>query len=66
MVFLRFLLRFRLRLLRLMKMFKMLIFFSGLNFVLTFFLATKIAIIKIDAASATTPPSLEGIDRRLT
>jgi len=37
-----------------------------LNFVLTFFFITRIARIKIEAASATTPPSLDGIDRRMT
>lgn len=37
-----------------------------MNFVLTFFFVTRIAKIRIDAASATTPPSLEGIDRRIT
>jgi hypothetical protein len=42
------------------------IFLSGLNFVLMFFFITKIVRIIIDAASAITPPSLEGMDRRIT
>ena len=42
------------------------VFFKGLNFVLTFFFITRIDMIMIEAARATTPPSLDGMDRRIT
>jgi len=42
------------------------VFFIGLNFVLVFFFITKMAKIRIDATSATTPPSFDGIERRIT
>ncbi len=41
------------------------IFFVGLNFVFFVFLFTKIAMMAIDDTRATTPPSFEGIDRRI-
>jgi len=66
MAFLRFLLQFMLGLGRLRRIIKIIFFFVGLNFVLTFFFITRMARIKIEAASATTPPSLDGIDRRMT
>jgi len=43
-----------------------LIFFVGLNFVCIVFFLMSSGRIKIDIASATTPPILEGIDRRIT
>jgi len=42
------------------------IFFMGENFVDFDFVFTKIASIRIEAARATTPPSFDGIDRRIT
>jgi len=41
-------------------------FLKGRNFLLFLFPKTKIDKIKIEAAKARTPPSLEGIDRRIT
>jgi len=41
-------------------------FFVGLNFALMFFFITKIDRIMIEATSATTPPSFDGMDRRMT
>lgn len=43
-----------------------LIFFVGLNFDGLDFERTKIAGIKTDKARAITPPSFDGIDRRIT
>jgi hypothetical protein len=40
--------------------------FIGENLVLLFFFIDKIVKIKIDIASATTPPSFDGIDRKMT
>ena len=42
------------------------IFLAGLNFVLTFFFTARMARIRIEATSATTPPSFDGIDRKMT
>jgi len=41
-------------------------FFCGLNFVLILFFVDKTISIKIDATSAITPPSFDGMDRRMT
>lgn len=41
-------------------------FVIGLNFMVSPFFGIKITKIKIDATSATTPPNLEGMDRRTT
>jgi hypothetical protein len=41
-------------------------FLIGLNFVLTFFFITRVAKIMMEAASAITPPSFDGMDRRIT
>lgn len=43
-----------------------LIFFVGLNFVCIVFFLMRRGRIKIDIASATTPPIFDGIDRRIT
>lgn len=43
-----------------------LIFFEGLNLVGLFFVFTRIARIRIDIARAITPPSFDGIERRIT
>lgn len=42
------------------------IFLGGVNFVGVDFLIARIVKIMIDAPRATTPPSLEGMDRRTT
>lgn len=42
------------------------VFFIGENFLLLLFFGIITARIRIDIARATTPPSLEGIDRRTT
>jgi len=42
------------------------VFFVGENFVDFDFVLAKIASIKMEAARATTPPSFEGMDRRIT
>ena len=42
------------------------VFFAGENFVDFDFVLTRITSIKIEAARATTPPSFDGIDRRIT
>lgn len=42
------------------------VFFLVLNFVVLFFFITRIEMIRIDITRAITPPSLEGIDRRIT
>lgn len=41
------------------------IFFVGLNFVFFVFLITNTIRIAMDEASATTPPSFDGIDRKI-
>lgn len=43
-----------------------LVFFMGENFVGLFFFRIKGARIKIDATKATTPPNLDGMERRTT
>ena len=42
------------------------IFLLGRNFVEEFFFVVRVDKIRIDIARATTPPSFEGIDRRIT
>lgn len=42
------------------------VFLVGLNFVCIVFFLMRNGRIRIDMASATTPPSFEGIDRRIT
>jgi hypothetical protein len=41
-------------------------FFKGLNFVLVFFFITRIFKIRIEAARAMTPPSFDGMERKIT
>lgn len=43
-----------------------LIFFEGLNFVCSVFFLMRNGRIKMDIASAITPPIFEGIDRKIT
>jgi len=41
-------------------------FLEGLNFAGLVFEAIKVIVMRMDAAKAITPPSFEGIDRRIT
>jgi hypothetical protein len=41
-------------------------FLNILNFEVFLFFTTKILIIKIESTKATTPPNLEGMDRKIT
>jgi F0F1-type ATP synthase membrane subunit b/b' len=42
------------------------VFFSVVNFLVFLFFIIRVVMIRIDMAKAITPPSFEGMDRRIT